>query len=68
MLQPLAVVNPFADQLSFRDDQTRSRRDHVKYLTLIRSIALLHQFQREVRTHGDLRYIEVTPADIALAN
>lgn len=68
LLQPLAVVNPFADQLSFRDDQTRSRRDHVKYLTLIRSIALLHQYQRPVRTHGALRYIEVIPSDIELAN
>jgi hypothetical protein len=68
LLQPLAVVNPYAAQLSFRDDQTRSRRDHVKYLTLIRSIALLHQFQRDVKIHGSLRYIEVTPEDIALAN
>jgi hypothetical protein len=68
LLQPLAVVNPYADQLSFRDDQTRSRRDHVKYLTLIRSIALLHQYQREVRTHGALHYIEVTLSDIELAN
>lgn len=72
LLQPFAVVNPYADQLSFRDDQTRSRRDHVKYLTLIRSIALLHQFQREVKSvpHDGkmLHYIEVTPGDIALAN
>jgi hypothetical protein len=68
LLQPLAVVNPYADQLSFRDDQTRSRRDHVKYLTLIRSIALLHQFQRDIRTHEGLRYIEVIPSDIELAN
>jgi hypothetical protein len=68
LLQPLAVVNPYAAQLSFRDDQTRSRRDHVKYLTLIRSIALLHQFQRDVKTHGSLRYIEVIPEDIAQAN
>ena len=72
LLEPLAVVNPYADQLRFRDDQTRSRRDHVKYLTLIRAIALLHQFQREVKAvpHGDriLRYIEVMPSDIALAN
>lgn len=68
LLQPLAVVNPYADQLSFRDDQTRSRRDHVKYLTLIRSIALLHQFQRNIKTHGDLHYIEVMPSDIELAN
>jgi hypothetical protein len=68
LLQPLAVVNPYADQLSFRDDQTRSRRDHVKYLTLIRSIALLHQFQRDIRIHEGLRYIEVIPSDIELAN
>lgn len=72
LLQPLAVVNPYADQLSFRDDQTRSRRDHVKYLTLIRSIALLHQAQREVKTiqhkSETLRYIEVIPSDIELAN
>jgi DNA primase len=72
ILQPLAVVNPYADQLRFRDEQTRSRRDHVKYLTLIRSIALLHQFQRDVKTvphEGKLlRYIEVIPEDIALAN
>jgi len=68
LLQPLAVVNPYADQLSFRDDQTRSRRDHVKYLTLIRSIALLHQCQRKVKAHGDLHYIEVTLSDIELAN
>ena len=72
LLQPLAVVNPYAAQLSFRDDQTRSRRDHVKYLTLIRSIALVQQFQREVKTVAhegrQLRYIEVIPEDIALAN
>jgi DNA primase len=68
LLTPLAVVNPYAAQLSFRDDQTRSRRDHVKYLTLIRSIALLHQYQRDIKTHGELRYIEVTPEDVALAN
>ncbi|HDR9187636.1 hypothetical protein [Burkholderia vietnamiensis] len=44
----------------------------MKYLTLIRAIALLHQHQREtkrVEHRGQvLEYIEVTPADIALAN
>ena len=46
LLEPLPVVNPFADALTFLDDKTRTRRDHVKYLTLIRAIALLHQHQR----------------------
>jgi hypothetical protein len=72
LLEPLAVVNPYADRLTFLDDRTRMRRDHEKYLTLIDTIALLHQHQREVKTlrHGEqgLRYIEVTLADITLAN
>ena len=68
LLQPLKVVNPFADQLTFLDDKTRSRRDHMKYLTLIRAIALLHQHQRRVHTvehrGKPVRYVEVEPGDI----
>lgn len=72
LLRPLKVVNPFAEQLTFLSDKTRTRRDHVKYLTLIQSVALLHQYQREVKRvehRGQwLEYIEVQPSDIALAN
>ena len=72
LLEPLAVVNPYAHLLTFLDDRTRTRRDHEKYLTLIDVIALLHQHQRVLRTagHGDSvqRYVEVTLDDIALAN
>ena len=72
LLRPLAVVNPYADQLTFLSDKTRTRRDHEKYLTLIDTIALLHQHQRQVKTtqhHGEaLEYIEVTLDDIAHAN
>jgi hypothetical protein len=72
LLQPVHVVNPFADDLTFLDDKTRTRRDHMKYLTLIQAIALLHQHQRpshEVQHRGKaVRYIEVTESDIRLAN
>ena len=72
LLRPLAVVNPHARELTFLDHQTRTRRDHTKYLGLIRAIALLHQYQRPVREvehRGEkLRYIEATREDIALAN
>jgi hypothetical protein len=74
LLRPLAVVNPYADRLTFLSDRTRARRDHEKYLTLIDTIALLHQHQRPVRQAtreqggGDLAYVEVTIADIAAAN
>lgn len=68
LLQPLHVVNPYAQQLTFLSDRTRTRRDHVKYLTLIRSIALLHQKQRPLKEKDGLHYIEVTLQDIAAAN
>jgi DNA primase catalytic core len=72
LLQPVKVVNPFADRLTFMDDKTRTRRDHMKYLSLIRAIAFLHQHQREIKTvqhRGQaVRYIEVIEADIAIAN
>ncbi|MCH2074355.1 MAG: CHC2 zinc finger domain-containing protein [Puniceicoccaceae bacterium] len=72
LLRPLAVINPYADQLTFLDDKTRTRRDHEKYLTLIDSIALLHQYQREIKTiesNGEtIEYIEVTLSDIEVAN
>jgi hypothetical protein len=72
LLKPLLVANPFAEQLTFIDDKTRTRRDHMKYLTLIRAIALLHQYQRDIKTvnhNGEvLSYIEVLKSDIEIAN
>ena len=72
LLKPMLVVNPYARELTFLDSQTRTRRDHMKYLTLIRSIALLYQHQRPHKTtmhRGQtLEYIEVTKDDIAMAN
>jgi len=72
LLKSMFVVNPYARELTFLDSQTRTRRDHVKYLTLIRAIALLHQYQRPVKTatrNGrTVEYVEVTLDDIATAN
>jgi len=72
LLKPVPVVNPYARELTFHDSQTRTRRDHMKYLTLIRSVALLHQYQRPPKTvqHNGraVEYIEVTVNDIAVAN
>ena len=72
LLRPLEIYNPFATQLTFTTDKTRLRRDHAKYLALINAIALLHQYQRVIHTESidgdDVEFIEVTRADIALAN
>jgi hypothetical protein len=72
LLRPLRVVNPYAEKLTFLDDRTRTRRDHMKYLALIRTIAFLHQHQRPVKTAEyeghPVEYIEATLGDIAAAN
>jgi hypothetical protein len=72
LLRPLAVVNPYVEQLAYPSDRLMHRREQKKYLALINAIALLHQHQREVKraARGDveLEYVEVTIADIALAN
>ena len=72
LLEPLAVVNPYARRLTFLDTLTRTRRDHEKYLTLIEAVVLLHQRQRPRRRleHGsqEIEYVEATLDDIAIAN
>jgi DNA primase catalytic core len=72
LLKPLAVVNPFSQHLSYPTGSLRSRRDHKKYLNLIRAIAYLFQLQREIKTitvdNQPVEYIEVTLEDIEKAN
>jgi DNA primase len=73
LLKSIEVLNPYAQYLTFPDQATRLRRDHEKYLTLIDVVALLHQHQREIKTYAKsaseiVEYIEVSLADIAMAN
>jgi DNA primase len=73
LLKPLDVVNPYADELAYGDDRLQGRRDHPKYLNLIKTVTFLHQMQREPKsTPGPdgqpIRYIETTPGDIHIAN
>jgi len=68
LLRKVKVVNPYAQALTFVDDKTRTRRDQMKYLGLINTLAFLHQYQRPLKKVGGLTYVEVTPADIDAAN
>ena len=64
----MLVVNPFAPELKFADHVTRTRRDHMKYLTIIRAVTLLFQYQRPVKktVHAGktVEYIETTKGDV----
>lgn len=72
LLKPPPVVIPWADKLRFQTDHTRMRRDHAKYLSLIATITLLHQYQRPIRVEtidgNSTEYLESTLADIEPAN
>jgi DNA primase catalytic core len=78
LIRPMLIANPFARHLTFTSGRTRTRRDHEKYLTLIDTIALLHQYQREPITHlvkseaglasREVAMLPVTLDDIETAN
>jgi DNA primase len=72
LIQPMRIANPFARHLTFTSGRTRTRRDHEKYLTLIDTIALLHQHQRLTITHTvngrEVTMLPVTLEDIEAAN
>jgi len=71
LLRPIQIVIEHLKEHSFPDAMTRTRRDHMKFLTLIQAVTLLHQHQREIKTSTEdgetLEYIEATEADVKLA-
>ena len=71
LLRPVRIANEHAPRLTFPYNRTRTRRDHMKFLTLINAITLLHQHQREIRSETrngkTLEYIEATEADVEMA-
>jgi hypothetical protein len=69
LIRPLVVRNPYAKDLGFGSTRLRSRRDHQKYLDLINVMALVHQYQRPIKSAHDIedqafQYIEVNREDI----
>ena len=71
LLRPVDVAIECLKERRFPDTMTRTRRDHMKFITLIQAITLLHQHQREIKTATEdgepFEYIEATEADVKLA-
>lgn len=72
LLRSVRVLNPFVHDLAFADLRVRARRDHRKLLGLIEVIAMMHQYQRPMKTiEASGRTIEVVEAvrsDVELAH
>ena len=69
-MQPVAVRNPFAEQLQIPTEVFKPRRTNAHYLQFIEAVTFYHQYQREKHTDkstGEI-YINTTLEDIAEAN
>jgi hypothetical protein len=70
ILQPITVINPYAEQLKIPYEVFKPRRSNSHYLQFIEAVTFYHQYQREQKvdeSSGEI-YIETTLEDIAEAN
>lgn len=70
VLQPITVVNPYAEYLQLPEEVFKPRRTNSHYLQFIEAVTFYHQFQREQQINKETgeAYIETTPEDIREAN
>lgn len=70
ILEPVTVINPYAEMLKLPAEVLKPRRTNAHYLQFIEAVTFYHQYQREQKADqatGEV-YIETTPEDIAEAN
>jgi predicted transcriptional regulator len=70
MLQPVTIINPYAEQLKIPQEVFKPRRSNSHYLQFIEAVTFYHQYQREQKVDtatGEI-FIETTLEDIAEAN
>ena len=69
VLEPVKVINPYAEYLRIPTRCFKPLRTHDHYLQFIETVTWYHQYQREERAdeNGEV-YIETTLEDIAVAN
>lgn len=67
-LKPVEVRIPYAEQITFPTHLTRSRRDLPKFLNLIKVIAFIHQYQRNIEEVDGTYFIEATAEDYEMAH
>jgi predicted transcriptional regulator len=70
VLQPITVINPFAEQLKIPTQVFKKRRTNAHYLAFIEVITFFKQYEREQKVDeatGEI-FIETTVEDIQEAN
>jgi DNA primase len=67
LLRQFPVDIPFVDHIGFPTKPLRARRDFQRFLTLIEISAILHQYQRQRKTAGEIEYLIADIEDYAIA-
>ncbi len=70
LLEPIKVVNPYAELLQLPKEVFKPRRTNTHYLQFIEAVTFYHQLQREQKVNketGEI-YIETTLEDIENSN
>ena len=70
ILQPITVINPFAEKLKIPSEVFKLRRTNKHYLDFIEAVTFYYQYQREQKINestGEV-FIETTLEDISEAN
>ena len=70
LLQPINIINPFAELLHIPEQVLKPRRTNNHYLQFIELVTHYHQYQREIKANQDTAetFIETTLEDVELAN
>lgn len=70
LLEPVHIINPYAEHLKIPAEVFKPRRSNAHYLAFIEVITFYHQRQREQKADPDTGeiYIETTLEDIQMAN
>jgi len=70
ILQPIKVINPFAELLKLPQEVFKPRRTNTHYLDFIETVTFYHQYQRTEQVNKETGevFIETTIEDIKLAN
>jgi len=69
LLQPIRIINPYAEQLKIPQEVFKPLRSNAHYLQFIECVTFYHQYQRTIKTtqYGE-RYIETNLEDIEATN
>ena len=65
LLKSYKVVNPY--KIKFSDTRLQARRLFPQILNLINAVCFLRQMQKDIKRHGEIKYIEVDKKDIETA-